>query len=114
MLFGVGLAGTKFERQQRTMGRYPGEPFWIHYGLHIYHRKVIFSGDFFQLPPVADSEWGVKVPTTLAFDSKSWYHTVRKPVVLKKVFRQKDQGTKSSFIGVLARANVASQNSWIC
>ncbi|OCH92732.1 hypothetical protein OBBRIDRAFT_726307, partial [Obba rivulosa] len=52
----------------------------------------VLSGDFFQLPPVADRDKkGVPIPATLAFEATSWPKCVGSPVMLKKVFRQKDQ-----------------------
>lgn len=33
----------------------------------------------------------MSIPATFAFDAKSWPHCVGKPVLLKKVFRQRDQ-----------------------
>ncbi len=58
----------------------------------------MLSGDFCQLPPVPDREKGVEIPATFAFDAKSWDACVGRPVVLKKVFRQKDQ---RNFIHIL-------------
>ena len=55
--------------------------------------KVIYCGDFFQLPPVTETENSVPIPPTLAFESESWPGTVSKPIILKKVFRQTDSGT---------------------
>jgi len=55
--------------------------------------QLVLCGDFLQLPPVPDRERGVQVPSTFAFDAKSWRKCVPKPVFLKKVFRQKNQGT---------------------
>ena len=54
--------------------------------------QLILSGDFCQLPPVPEREKGAQIPATFAFDAKSWERCVGKPVVLTKVFRQKDQG----------------------
>ncbi|KAI0344111.1 hypothetical protein BDW22DRAFT_1327918, partial [Trametopsis cervina] len=51
----------------------------------------VLSGDFCQLPPVPDKEGNTVLPATFAFDAKSWNQCIGKPVVLKKVFRQKDQ-----------------------
>lgn len=34
---------------------------------------------------------GIPVPSTFAFESESWDRCVGKPVILNKVFRQKDQ-----------------------
>ncbi|KAI0374521.1 hypothetical protein BV20DRAFT_936111, partial [Pilatotrama ljubarskyi] len=52
----------------------------------------VLSGDFCQLPPVPDkSSTGAQIPATFAFDAESWSRCVGPPVVLTKVFRQKDQ-----------------------
>ncbi|KAI0733984.1 hypothetical protein C8Q72DRAFT_771378, partial [Fomitopsis betulina] len=48
----------------------------------------VLSGDFCQLPPVPDRD---KPAATFAFDAESWDACVGKPVILHKVFRQKDQ-----------------------
>ncbi|THH28278.1 hypothetical protein EUX98_g5905 [Antrodiella citrinella] len=53
--------------------------------------QLVLSGDFCQLPPVPDRANGTQQPPTFAFDAKSWSQCVGKPVVLTKVFRQKDQ-----------------------
>ncbi|KAI1797549.1 PIF1-like helicase-domain-containing protein [Ganoderma leucocontextum] len=54
--------------------------------------QVVLSGDFCQLPPVPDkSATGAQIPACFAFDSESWPRCVGDPIVLKKVFRQKDQ-----------------------
>ncbi|KAH9945603.1 hypothetical protein B0H21DRAFT_694015 [Amylocystis lapponica] len=54
--------------------------------------QLVLSGDFCQLPPVPDRVNGVAVEPTFAFDADSWNQCVGPPVVLKRVFRQKDQG----------------------
>ncbi|KAI0336180.1 hypothetical protein GY45DRAFT_1238914 [Cubamyces sp. BRFM 1775] len=54
--------------------------------------KLVLSGDFCQLPPVPDkSGTGAQIPATFAFDAKSWSRCVGPPVILTRVFRQKDQ-----------------------
>lgn len=55
--------------------------------------QLILSGDFFQLPPVPDQHNGVPIPATYAFDALTWQTCIGKPVVLSRVFRQKDNGT---------------------
>jgi ATP-dependent DNA helicase PIF1 len=55
--------------------------------------QLIISGDFFQLPPVPDIRDGLEVPSTFAFDAKSWPKCVGHPVFLTKVFRQDSQST---------------------
>lgn len=51
--------------------------------------KVIFCGDFYQLPPVkqySDSS------NTFAFKASCWDKTVDKVFLLRTPFRQKDKG----------------------
>lgn len=57
------------------------------------HRKgqLVLSGDFCQLPPVAEQINGVTIQPTFAFDAESWVRCVGKPILLTHVFRQKDQ-----------------------
>ena len=51
--------------------------------------QLILSGDFCQLPPVpVDGK-----PVRFAFDAQSWYPCMGPPVILTKVFRQKEQST---------------------
>lgn len=48
--------------------------------------QVIFSGDFYQLPPV-----GSDTETSLfCFESERWRETMKNVIVLKKIFRQQD------------------------
>lgn len=54
--------------------------------------QLILSGDFCQLPPVPDKDKGAPVPSTFAFNAETWDACIGRPVCLKKVFRQKDQG----------------------
>ncbi len=51
--------------------------------------QVIFSGDFYQLPPVGNLEF----PDTIAFcfESKEWRRTFGACIQLTKIFRQKDE-----------------------
>ena len=54
--------------------------------------QLVLSGDFCQLPPVPDKDIkGAQIPACFAFDAESWNRCVGDPIVLKKVFRQKDQ-----------------------
>ncbi|KAI0344117.1 hypothetical protein BDW22DRAFT_1355407 [Trametopsis cervina] len=70
--------------------------------------NVIFCGDFFQLPPVPDSENGQPLPVTFAFDAESWDRTVHASISLKKVFRQKDEDMlNATRVGQLTDAHVA-------
>ncbi|KAJ4476616.1 hypothetical protein J3R30DRAFT_309841 [Lentinula aciculospora] len=52
--------------------------------------QLVLSGDFCQLPPVPSKRDSKKAPAMFAFEAQSW-NCVGPPVVLKKVFRQKDQ-----------------------
>ena len=52
--------------------------------------QVIFSGDFYQIPPVADK--GVPDSRKFCFESELW-HTIFPPsqvIIMNKVFRQND------------------------
>ncbi|KZT22126.1 hypothetical protein NEOLEDRAFT_1072215, partial [Neolentinus lepideus HHB14362 ss-1] len=52
----------------------------------------VLSGDFCQLPPVPGrGKMGVPIPARFAFDSAAWKRCIDRPVVLTKVFRQRDQ-----------------------
>ena len=55
--------------------------------------QVIFSGDFYQLPPVMREEDKEREPTAAAFcfESPRWKTTFHKVIQLKKIFRQTDQ-----------------------
>lgn len=55
--------------------------------------QLVLSGDFCQLPPVPGRRDGVQLPTTFAFEAESWDACVGRPVILTRVFRQKDQGS---------------------
>ncbi|KAI7901752.1 uncharacterized protein BX663DRAFT_103583 [Cokeromyces recurvatus] len=52
--------------------------------------QLIFSGDFFQLPPVNRHQI-----TVLAFEAKCWKRIINKNMVLTTCFRQKDQSKQS-------------------
>ena len=51
--------------------------------------QVIFSGDFYQLPPVGDKD----DPSTqqFCFESENWNSTFQYQIQLKKIYRQKDE-----------------------
>ncbi|KAJ7770820.1 hypothetical protein DFH07DRAFT_735360, partial [Mycena maculata] len=70
----------------------------------------VLSGDFFQLPPVPDKTHERSMPATFAFDSQSWPRCIGRPVVLSRVFRQKDNAfvdiLSSMRLGVLSRSHV--------
>lgn len=53
--------------------------------------QLVLSGDFCQLPPVPDRETSISQATTFAFDARTWTQCIGRPVVLHRVFRQKDQ-----------------------
>ncbi|THH11770.1 hypothetical protein EW145_g431 [Phellinidium pouzarii] len=46
--------------------------------------------DFYQLPPVPDLHDGIQLPATFAFDAGTWDSCIKTPIVLGRVFRQKD------------------------
>lgn len=55
--------------------------------------QLVLSGDFCQLPPVPDRDnKGIHKVAIFAFDATSWSKCIDRPVVLHRVFRQKDQG----------------------
>ncbi|KAI9445009.1 PIF1-like helicase-domain-containing protein [Lactarius indigo] len=54
--------------------------------------QLIITGDFCQLPPVPNRQCGIALPTTFAFDAKSWSRCMGAPMILKRVFRQQNQG----------------------
>ncbi|KAF7339972.1 ATP-dependent DNA helicase PIF1 [Mycena venus] len=60
--------------------------------------QLIISGDFFQLPPVPDKTHENSMPATYAFDAQSWQRCMGRPIVLSRVFRQKD----NAFIDILS------------
>ena len=51
--------------------------------------QLVFSGDFYQLPPVPDRN--DKESSMFCFESKMWNETFKNVVVLNKIFRQKDK-----------------------
>ncbi|KAJ3575906.1 hypothetical protein NP233_g801 [Leucocoprinus birnbaumii] len=54
--------------------------------------QLVLCGDFCQLPPVSGKDKkGQVVPARFAFEAKSWSSCIGLPMMLKKVFRQKDQ-----------------------
>ncbi|KAH7912988.1 hypothetical protein BJ138DRAFT_1147009 [Hygrophoropsis aurantiaca] len=53
--------------------------------------QLVLSGDFCQLPPVPDRKGGIAIPSVFAFDAESWSRCIKRPIILSKVFRQKDQ-----------------------
>ena len=54
--------------------------------------QLVLSGDFFQLPPVPEQSFNRKVPATYAFNAESWGRCISRPIFLRKVFRQKEDG----------------------
>ncbi|KAL1740872.1 DNA repair and recombination protein pif1 [Schizophyllum fasciatum] len=60
--------------------------------------SLIISGDFFQLPPVPNKSHNYHMPPIFAFDSQSWDQCIGKPILLTKVFRQRD----NEFIDILS------------
>jgi ATP-dependent DNA helicase PIF1 len=53
--------------------------------------QVIFSGDFYQLPPVDDRQNEDPAASAFCFESSDWSATFPVIVQLKKIFRQTDQ-----------------------
>ncbi|KAF5377180.1 hypothetical protein D9615_006334 [Tricholomella constricta] len=54
--------------------------------------QLILSGDFCQLPPVPGRDKkGQQIKSIFAFDAQTWNSCVGSPVMLTRVFRQKDQ-----------------------
>jgi len=55
--------------------------------------QLVFSGDFYQLPPVMREEDKLSDPTAAAFcfESPQWATTFQTVIQLKKIFRQTDQ-----------------------
>jgi ATP-dependent DNA helicase PIF1 len=51
--------------------------------------QLVFSGDFYQLPPVPDKN--DKESGMFCFESEMWNKTFKNVVVLHKIFRQKDK-----------------------
>ncbi|KAJ2919332.1 hypothetical protein MD484_g1111, partial [Candolleomyces efflorescens] len=53
---------------------------------------LVLCGDFCQLPPISgkDSK-GIEIPAQFAFEAEKWTACVGRPMMLNKVFRQKDQ-----------------------
>ena len=51
--------------------------------------QLIFSGDFYQLPPVPDKT--DKETSMFCFESEMWNQTFKNVVVLNKIFRQNDK-----------------------
>lgn len=56
---------------------------------HTDYRKIVVTGDFFQLPPVTQGGKDV----FFAFQSDAWKESIECTVTLTQVFRQKDSGT---------------------
>lgn len=70
--------------------------------------QLILSGDFFQLPPVPEQDSTTIIPSTFTFDALSWSRCVDEPVVLTKVFRQKD----SKFVDMLSATRSGQLEDW--
>lgn len=52
--------------------------------------QVVLTGDFFQLPPVADRDPSVPKPP-FCFESRVWREAIDNTICLTQVFRQKDE-----------------------
>ncbi|AAS52914.1 AER233Cp [Eremothecium gossypii ATCC 10895] len=51
--------------------------------------QLVFTGDFFQLPPVTDRSAGNEGPL-FCFESRAWQQGIQKTLCLSQVFRQQD------------------------
>ncbi|SCV05545.1 LANO_0H09846g1_1 [Lachancea nothofagi CBS 11611] len=71
----------KMDYVARDVRRVPNKPFG---GI-----QLVLTGDFFQLPPVADRDPSVEKPT-FCFESKVWKQAIDNTICLTQVFRQKD------------------------
>ena len=80
-----GALFDKLDGVARQVRKKPDEPFG---GI-----QLVVTGDFFQLPPVPDSNRVAK----FAFDAGTWRTSVEHTICLHHVFRQKDPG-KSDMI----------------
>jgi ATP-dependent DNA helicase PIF1 len=63
--------------------------------------QLVITGDFFQLPPVA--ERGVE--SKFAFEADHWNKAIPNTIKLTSVFRQKDQGPHFPLLLVLTIQN---------
>ena len=52
--------------------------------------QVIFSGDFYQLPPVGSNDPGEEDTSAFCFESPNWRKTFDVTICLKTIFRQSD------------------------
>ncbi|CCK72997.1 DNA helicase KNAG_0M01440 [Huiozyma naganishii CBS 8797] len=50
--------------------------------------QLVFTGDFFQLPPVTKRD--AQVVSQFCFETEAWRRCIEKTILLKKVFRQQD------------------------
>lgn len=57
--------------------------------------QLVVTGDFFQLPPVPDSNEANKMSSMFAFEAKTWAISVKNTIALTQVFRQQDEGNLS-------------------
>ncbi|SCU86897.1 LAME_0D08064g1_1 [Lachancea meyersii CBS 8951] len=71
----------KMDYVARDVRRTPNKPFG---GI-----QLVLTGDFFQLPPVADRDPRAERPT-FCFESKVWKQAIDNTIRLTQVFRQKD------------------------
>lgn len=85
----AGVSCARAPRKQKTIRRDSGKThYWQR--LHLTEQtQLVLSGDFLQLPPVG--ERGSMVQPIFAFEAKTWKNCVGGPVLLRKVFRQKEQ-----------------------
>ena len=90
----LNLIGKKMRKNDKPFG-----------GIHL-----IFSGDFYQLPPIGSDE----ASSAFCFESEDWVSTFKSIIKLKTIFRQTDQ-TYSTILnqireGVLYKSGVDKLN----
>lgn len=84
--------------------------------------QLVFSGDFYQLPPVGDDH--DQITKNFCFESSNWKKTFNSTIKLTKIFRQNDLDytkilnqirvgklTKSSYNKLLERVNLVRDNN---
>ena len=75
-----------------------GKLLWHTWKILQFFRKLVLSGDFFQLPPVPQKSHKFSMPSTFAFEARTWGQCIGTPVLLSRIFRQKDHGAMLSGI----------------
>ena len=89
----VGVHWENIKKKSEAFRWHSGLPTLFHCEHTHSALQLVLSGDFCQLPPVPSKDsQGAPIPSTFAFDAQSWDRCVGRPICLKKVFRQKEQG----------------------